>query len=263
MALLFLDTVKYWSKTVGITVGMSFLRTYSNMYIFIHNQCSNIYNSNKTVQHVCNTVLSWTHPIMEWVYLKKIEPFYEPWCTILYHSNHNLCEYYLNLNKPSHYVPLFNKHMLFYYNPFAFTAENFTCETIQNILQDISNIWSNSSEPLLIIIKTKHQYISRVNTKKIKKISLEKTRKHLLCVEYIHPKMKKSIYLDIHPGYYVEGNEIFSELFVERCLRYQKSAYVFDSDYTLKIMDSMMRTVEMHSNEYMIVDKNNYIIYKQ
>jgi hypothetical protein len=102
-----------------------------------------------------------------------------------------------------------------------------------------------------------------MNKKKIEKISLEKTRKYLLCVEYIHPKMSQSIYLDIHPGYYVEGNEIFSELFVERCLRYQKSAYIFDSDYKLKIMDNMMRTVEMHSNEYMIVDKNNYIIYKR
>lgn len=262
MAMIFLDTVKYWSKTVGITVGMLFLRTYSNMYIFIQNQCTKTYDNNKTIQYMCNSLLNWTHPIMEWVYFKKIEPFYDPWCSMSYNSNNKPREHYLNLNKPSHYVPLSEKQVLFYYNPFAFTSANFTCDSIQNILHDISNIWS-SSDPLLIILKIKHQYISRMNKKKIEKISLEKTRKHLLCVEYIHPKMSQSIYLDIHPGYYVEGNEIFSELFVERCLRYQKSAYIFDSDYKLKIMDNMMRTVEMHSNEYMIVDKNNYIIYKR
>ena len=106
----------------------------------------------------------------------------------------------------------------------------------------------------------KHQYISRIKNNKDIKISLEKTRKHLLCIEYIHPGMKQSVYLDIHPGYYVEGNEIFSELFVERCLTYQNTPYIFDSNYKLKIMDSMMRTIEMSSNEYMLFEKDNYKI---
>lgn len=293
MAMKFLNTVKYWSKTIGVTVGMSLLRTYSNSHIFIHNQCTKMYDSNDAIQYVCNCLLTWTHPLLEWMYLKKIEPFYEPWCSLSYNSNNKLCEHYLNFNKPSHYISLFNKQMLFYYNPFVRDGTgrsgvhdqddaNFTYVSIQNILHDISNVWSNtsglglglSSDPLLIIIKKKHQYISRVildknhrmaspPTYKIEKMTFEKTRKHLLCVEYIHPKMDQSIYLDINPGYYVEGNAIFSELFVKRCLQYQNSAYVFDSDYKLKIMDSMMRTVEMHSNEYMIIDKNNYIIYKR
>ena len=293
MALLFLNTVKYWSKTIGITVGMSLLRTYSNTYIFIRKQCSNVYESNKTIQQICNTVFTWTHPIIEWVYFKKLEPFYDPWCTILYHSNGKLqsqpnstrgetiralkvlkvevlrtsdprgsggvCEHYINLNKTIHNIYFSDKHILFCLNPSELNDDENKCDLIQTMMDNIRTMWS-SSEPLLMIVKMKHQYISRVNIDKNTKISLEKTRKHLLCVEYIHPKMSQSIYLDIHPGYYVEGNEIFSELFVKRCLLYQKSAYVFDSDYTLKIMDSMMRTVEMHCNEYMIVDKNNYKI---
>ena len=132
------------------------------------------------------------------------------------------------------------------------------CDLIQSMIKIIWNM-GIITDKCLIIVKMKHQYISRI--KNDGKISLEKTRKHLLCVEYIHPKMAQSIYLDIHPGYYLYGNEIFSELFVERCLQYQKSDYVFDSDYKLKIMDSMMRTVEMNCNEYMVIDKNDYKIH--
>ena len=277
MALLFLNTVKYWSKKIGITVGMSLLRTYSNAYIFVYTQCSKVYDSNKSIQKICNTVITWTYPMLEWLYLKKLEPFYEPWCSMSYHSNNKLrthpnstrvetprgsggvCEHYINLNKTIHNIYFSDKHILFCLNPSELNDDENKCDLIQTMMDNIRTMWS-SSEPLLMIVKMKHQYISRVNIDKNTKISLEKTRKHLLCVEYIHPKMSQSIYLDIHPGYYVEGNEIFSELFVKRCLQYQKSAYVFDSDYKLKIMDSMMRTVEMYSNEYMIVDKNNYII---
>jgi len=267
MALLFLNTVKYWSKKIVIAAGMSVLKMYSNVYIFTYKRCLQLYDSNKIIKDICNNIFIWTHPIKEWFFLKKMEPFYEPWCSLSYHNNNKIHEQYINLHKPHHHLSFFGNHIWFWLYPVDTDNNEHVHEWIQTIIRDVRSIWT-SPDPILMIIKRNHQYISRVlNYEKISdkntNISLEKTRKHLLCVEYIHPKMAQSIYLDIHPGYYVEGNEIFSKLFVERCLRYQNSAYVFDSDYTLKIMDSMMRTVEMNSNEYMIVDKNNYIIHKQ
>jgi hypothetical protein len=257
MAINFLNTIKYWTRVFGITISMTLLGIYSHTYIFIYNQCTKLYYSNKTVNNICNSVFTWTHPIIERLYLKKIEPFYEPWCSIFYtYSNGTQYEHYINLNDTEHYLP--NNHALFCLNPYEMNNDEQKCDLIQSMIKIIWNM-GIITDTCLIIVKMKHQYISRI--KYDSKISLEKTRKHLLCVEYIHPKMAQSIYLDIHPGYYLYGNEIFSKLFVERCLQYQKSGYVFDSDYKLKIMDSMMRTVEMNCNEYMVIDKNDYKIH--
>lgn len=267
MAWLCFNTIKHWINAMGITVSMSILGMYSNAYVYIHQKIANLYYSNKQINSICNYVFEWTHPVLEWAHFQKIEPFYDPWCS-LFKGN----EYYINLNKTEYWLPFFKsdpatnekyrckKHRLFCLNPLELKSDEQMCVLIQDMIHTIRDMWA-SPESCLITVKIKHQYISRItNDKNTPPVSLGKTRKHLLCVEYTHPEMKNSLYLDIQPGYYTEGNEVFSDLFVERCLKYQKLPYVFDSNYKLKIMDCMMRTVELRNNEYIILDKNDYKI---
>jgi hypothetical protein len=136
------------------------------------------------------------------------------------------------------------KHPLFCLNPLELKSDEQRCVLIQNMIHSIRDMWM-SPESCLITVKMKHQYISRItNDINTPPVSLRKTPKHLLSVEYTHPEMKNSLYLDIPPGYYTEGNELFSYLFVERCLKYQKLPYIFDSNYKLKIINCMLRMFE-------------------
>ena len=258
---MFLKVIKYWSTVGGAAIGMFFLKIYSHVFIYLQTKKQDIYYSNKTVNKYCNIFLTWFHPVVEIVLYKKVEPFYDPWCSIVY-NNDKWYEHYINLNENIHRIPLkpFRQEgALFCMNPVDLVEDTKKCDTIYNIIKNILVIFSHE-KMCLIILKIQNRYVCRNNMKNDTEISLEKTRNHILCVEYTHPKMEKSIYLDIDPGYYLLRNEIFSELFVERCLKYQKKPYVFDSSYKLKIMDCMMRTVEMSRNQYMILEKNDYKI---
>jgi hypothetical protein len=102
MAQLCFNTIKHRIYAMGITVSVSLLDIYSNMYVYILQKISNFYYSNKKINGMCNYVLGWTHPVLEWVYFQKLEPFYDPWCS-LFKEN----EYYINLNETEHSLPLF------------------------------------------------------------------------------------------------------------------------------------------------------------
>lgn len=271
MSALFINTIKYWSSTFGMAIGMSVLGFYSKTCMFINTKYKYVYYSNKNMNTLSNFIFSGIHPFIQFVAFRKLEPYYDPWCSICFKLNNVWSETYLNLNNNEHYLPSLQpvtenmKHInypLFCLNPFEMKTDIQMCYLLQTTTKYIFNKWSYFNYPCLVMFKIKHQYISKINNKHDPKFSLEKTRKHVLCVEYTHPNMKNSIYLDINPGLFTEYNEILSNLFVERCLKYQTLPYVFDKDYKLKIMDCMMNNIEMSNDEYMTLGKNDYSIQK-
>jgi len=202
----------------------------------------------------CDHLLTRIHPLIEMVQRKKVEPFYNPWCSI-YYADYPWCEHYINFNNTNHVLP--SGMFLFTLSPLDMYDDEQRCDLMENTLTNIEN---NYFKPGMIIFKLNNQYISRINMKISKTIYLDKTRKHFLCVEYIHPSMESHLYLDIDPGYYMKGNEILSYLFVERLLKYQSLSYVFDGRYKLNIIDCMMRTVEINSDKYILLDKDDYAV---
>ena len=52
------------------------------------------------------------------------------------------------------------------------------------------------------------------------------------------------------------GNELFSPVFVRRCLEYQSDCYDFSYDYTIEIIDSNADIITLNSNQYILVEKN-------
>jgi hypothetical protein len=272
-----INTIKYWSSTFGLSIGMSALGIYSKMYIYLRTTYKKIYYSNKNINTISNFAFSGIHTFVQMIYFIRMEPYYDPWCSICYRKiepyfklNDIWTESYLNLNNNEHHLPCLYpvsknlKHInytLFCLNPFEIKTDLQLCYLLQTITKCILNNLSCFNYKCLVIFKIKHQYITKISNDD-PKFSLEKTRKHILCVEYTHPKMINSIYLDIDPGFFTEYNEILSNLFVERCLKYQTLPYVFDSTYKLKIMDCMLNNIEISNDEYMMLGKNDYSIQK-
>jgi hypothetical protein len=121
---------------------------------------------------------------------------------------------------------------------------------------------------LLMLMKTEEFYLSRIvktplqeDDKKIM-FSLAPSSARFLSVEYCHPKMEKSIMLNLDRGFYLEGNHLFSAAFVCRMLKYQNSVkdYYFDTNYTLKLMDNDISMLELSGEQYVALKKEGYKI---
>jgi len=60
-----------------------------------------------------------------------------------------------------------------------------------------------------------------------------------LTVQYRHPRLQVPLFLDVDRRWYTQGNDIFSRVFVLRCLLYQEGASVpFDDHYWLELLDA-------------------------
>jgi hypothetical protein len=81
-----------------------------------------------------------------------------------------------------------------------------------------------------------------------------------LSVEYHHPSIDNPVPIEIDRGFYLEGNHLLSAAFVKRCLEYHSKDCLFDMNYTLKIMDGNINTIELKSDEYVVLDSDNYKI---
>lgn len=81
-----------------------------------------------------------------------------------------------------------------------------------------------------------------------------------LSVAYTHPQMSKEIYLDLDESVYRKNNTILSPLFVRRYLEYQNEAFVFDDNYLLKIMDNNIQTIELTSQQYIVLNNYDYTV---
>ena len=74
-----------------------------------------------------------------------------------------------------------------------------------------------------------------------------------LSIIYSHPHMNHDIELQLPQAMYHVGNELFSPVFVLRMLEYtvgSGSNYVFDMNYTLKILDRNVKYTDLSCNEY-------------
>lgn len=83
---------------------------------------------------------------------------------------------------------------------------------------------------------------------------------YFLTVQYLHPKMTETIEIKIPESYYIVGNQLYSSIFVLRCLQYQSKRFVFDENYTLEILDNNITIFQLKSNEYISIEKDEYKI---
>jgi hypothetical protein len=74
----------------------------------------------------------------------------------------------------------------------------------------------------------------------------------------------EKVEFNISDEYYIEENEILSELFVARYLKHHFPQTPFNLSYTLDIVDFDLNSITLKSNSYLLLDKTNYrIIYNE
>ena len=94
------------------------------------------------------------------------------------------------------------------------------------------------------------------------KIKYDASLVRFLSIEYTHPEMKDSIPITISPSLLYEGNEILSKAFILRSLIYQPKPFVFSEDYVVKVIDSDVNQLRLKCNQYILLNKRDYIVHK-
>jgi hypothetical protein len=225
---------------------------YSNIKFKWTQFWNNAYNTNilfkNIVDYFCYTKLY----IKSKFYNKSIEPFSDQWIgmgTLLRDSNND------DVNK------------IFYYENYKSNLD-LSEEEITSHFSGISNLSNQLFEgeiELLIIFKNNDKYLFRTFRRDSDKelfYSTNPSNVKFLTIEYTHPKMEKSIYLDFDKNIYLEENHILSSSFVRRFLGYQELPYHFDMDYKLKIMDNNINNFDIGSEEFIVLKKDEYKIIK-
>lgn len=98
------------------------------------------------------------------------------------------------------------------------------------------------------------------NSESVHNIPTTESSYHILSVEYCHPLMKHTITLNIPRSMMLIGNQLLSLVFVRRCLEYQSESYVFDDNYTIRIMDATIEQYTLKWNQYLQLDCDDCII---
>jgi len=84
-----------------------------------------------------------------------------------------------------------------------------------------------------------------------------------LSVEYTHPRMYRSIPIELPKSIYMVGNQILSATFIMRYLKYNHAlgdAYVFDDQYVINVMDDNINQFELKYGSYCVLGETGYTI---
>jgi len=118
----------------------------------------------------------------------------------------------------------------------------------------------------LISMRMDDKYIYKVcdmESDSYDKLPCELSKVKFLSIEYIHPEVKNPIVIEIDKNAYLVGNELLSCTFVKRALEYSFNVKNFNTEYVLNIMDNNLKTFELKSNEFIILEKDSYKIIKR
>ena len=236
-------------------------------YSILYSRIQKIYNKipglNNTIKYLCYGLNFLYSKLIN----KRIEPYKNNWFSIS------------NLKRDfSITKPLFIKEnefkYIFEYKFFeSFHYNISTIESFENFynIQNQSMIISPMDVETLLILKLDDKVLVRTLIRSLSKNYFEKSKKtyfisniiskvRFLNVEYTHPRMNKTITLNIGREYFIEGNEILSSAFIKRFLEYQRNSYFFDLNYVIKIVDNNLNFFELRSEEYIIVEKDKFKI---
>jgi hypothetical protein len=188
----------------------------------------------------------------------KIEPFDDYWISTRYITK--------NGSKSSLFV---TKETYIYPNTYEITTEMVedtmnTC--FKNIykkclykLEDSANI-----RDFLIIMKSNHvknvKICSITNKDNLLRLSNDYSDVRFLTIQYTHPKMNYTININLPNDYFICNNEILSNTFVKMWLEHQPIKYEYDMNYLIKIIDYNINQIDLTSNQFIVIYKNQYNI---
>jgi hypothetical protein len=262
-----LEKVQHVYQTISthprvIAVGFSLLMTYSSYVDWAKEICREVYREYPLVKQVTDELVYYTKYTTSLYYRNRIEPKWSPWVsTSLSHNTDDIVfleHYYMfdDLVNTERAIAITERAIAKKYEEL--------CDASIPVFADRDII--PPIHEILITLHTSGQYltyfVSDRKQDKQRHIRLPATpsKVSFLSVEYIHPSMDQPIPLEIDSGYMVTNNVLFSPLFVHRCLEYQTAPFIFDHDYTLRIMDSNVNVIEVKSNQHIQLNEKDYTL---
>jgi hypothetical protein len=226
-----------------------------------------IYNKNFDKNSFVNNSFEYACYCIE--YLKsitlgyRIEPFNNNWVSISYIDQTEYDKFTLSFTFDETYDEIDNIRFFENNNVIDyFTEFQDWYNTAKTILLKDKKVYD-----CLISMRMDDKYIYKVcdmDSESYDVLPCELSKVKFLSIEYTHPEVLKPIILEIDKNAYLVGNEILSCTFVKRALEYSFNVKNFDTDYVLRIMDNNLKTFELKSNEFIILEKDSYkIIEKQ
>jgi hypothetical protein len=250
----------YFSEIDYNSIGYDIITKYSIM----KQNIVKTYNNNVDKNSIMNLTLEYSLYFIEYVksfiYDYRVEPFNNNWISISYVDQDEISKNTLSFIFEETYDELDSIH--FFKNSIDIVEY---CDDFKD--------WYNTAKTILIKEKKVYDCLisMRVDDKYIYKVCdteseafetlpCELSNVKFLSIGYTHPELKNQIVIEIDKNAYLVGNELLSCTFVKRALEYSSNVKNFDTDYVLTIMDNDLKTFELKSNEYIIIEKDTYKI---
>lgn len=262
----FCDIIK--DKTIT-NILIHIIYWYSYIYNIIYKTAKCIYENNPIISNITDYTHYGIERIVANIENKLIEPFDKTWFCLSYVINDNDQPIILLRNpnthinsNPSSDVAKLCYNEIYYYNDVLTENPN------HNILFKYMELFDNTKTidylniSFILMMKIENKYVVRCkNIMDNLSILTVPSSIRFLSVIYNHPEMDESIVFELTPEMYMVGNELFSFAFVYRMLKYQSLPYKIDYNYEIVIIDNMINTITISSNQYIrLCDDKYYVV---
>ena len=222
-------------------IGIKLFFIVSKKYSQLKYGTLNVYEKNPTVKLAVDITYKTAIEIYKKLNGGKSEPFTPLWISV-FTLRHNL-------NNNEEYIVVEN------------SVNEVLLKKLKSVMEE--NASENTNVDRLYTFKTPAYILCNVTNKFEKedvKYIVEKSDVKFLSIEYINPDMKEPVSFILNKDLFQIGNEILSNAFVLRYLQYQTQYYVYANDYTISIIDNKVNQFTLSSNQYILLDKNEYKI---
>lgn len=259
-------------KTNVITSVLFLINKYSEKLYHLKNINNNIYNTKPQYKFLIDNTCYYFNYLKSIIGNYSIEPKQDYWICmnkiIEYETNKisNFSTFLMNfdLNEP------FIDDIVIEYEPetnYSLNEEYILLSgmPVETDFNELLNKSYNSTEKLLIC-KYGNEYIYRVFNKSGNSTPIpptfnnKKTPLYFITIQYTHPQLDVPIDITLDKSTYIVDNEILSDIFIKRYLSYQPHYYIFDTNYSISIMDNDINTFYLNSNQYIKLNESNYEI---
>lgn len=232
-----------FSQSTYENIALSFIWIYSHNTIMCYNYALNIYNSNSIVRCIVDYIhSSITFLHNQYTILtsnKRNEPDAKQWFCVC------------TLPTVDHYFEMYDM------------VKDITDEQKYSFAFSFSD--SKTELDVITILKNDDKYKIKLfdpsmNDTVIFPDDSSFSDFEPLSITYSHPKMKTTIDLKLSKSMFITGNQLFSPIFVKRCLEYQEDDYYFDLDYVITIIDKNVQITTIRSSEYLLVNTSTISI---
>ena len=223
----------------------------------IYNQVKDFIIANESLTALIQELSYFIEQIYSFLTLRRMEPRESQWISVSYllPNTTSITQTYTFFENYDHFFSSYFSYDLFSKHP--------TSEYVTKYISTIAARFTPEQlSPLLIIKATIPQlnpfYVVRRNDEPLNEIIEEKSTVKFLSIEYIHPELVEAIEIKLDESWFIVGNQLFTPSFVLRCLEYQSRGYIFDSGYTIRIMDSNCETIEFGADTYIEITPTGY-----